>query len=200
MSWALSASPNPTADTAFRPARRNDRCADRIWPPRPTARAWMPCLRTRLARPGALRRRPDPVPRAPVVAVAAGKFRRRRDVERRYGRQVGRHSRHGRQRRWSRRRHRRHGRPHRTRWGFSPRPSRRTARHGPRRQRRPLDGSEDPVVDGDPVIGRDALGKQIRIQWVGTQDMLFHRQRHEGWSLLQISTVGARLPGCPMQG
>jgi hypothetical protein len=37
------------------------------------------------------------------------------------------------------------------------------------------------VAEVDPVIGRDALGEQIRIQRVGTGEVLTHGQRFVGF-------------------
>ena len=47
--------------------------------------------------------------------------------------------------------------------------------HRPRRQWRSLDRAEHSVVDGNPVIGRDALGEQVRIDRGGPENVLAHR-------------------------
>ena len=52
-------------------------------------------------------------------------------------------------------------------------------------------------------VSRSSGGMPWAVGWgrAGTaRRMLAHRQRHEGWSLSQISTVGARFPGWPMHG
>ena len=139
----------------------------------------MPWLRTSLAQPGAVRRRPGPaVPRRRVAVAVAGQVPPAKGdrVARRAEAQptsakwaltsvptTARGDRCSDRARW---------------WIFSPRPRRCAARHRSRRQRRSLHRAEDSVVAGNPVIGRDALGEQVRIQRVGTESVLAHRQWH----------------------
>jgi hypothetical protein len=47
------------------------------------------------------------------------------------------------------------------------------------------------MVNGDPVVGRYALGEQVWIQGVRAEDVLAHRQRHE-WLVAVADFDGGR--------
>ena len=112
---------------------------------------------------------PVQVPEAgPAASAGLARCRCERSLDRRYRLPIERITRRRRRQRRRRRRGRCHG---------CQRIRRRSAGNGAGRQRRALYRREDPVVEVDAIIGRDALRDQIRVERVRTRRVFAHGQR-----------------------